>query len=259
VRRTCLIVLFAALCIDTWAASALAQLFPGRRHYSSYDAYDYDAAVGAAALIGSNAAARGTAQAFQAWGQQPTQMSATQGAIRGTIDADAQRRLQGDYGQQQANRDWWFQVQQQQVAERRTTTSSSPAVVDLSPSVPSAPSPSPSAGDSASVYNAPASMGFESTPYVPPVTSSVIRWLPVLCAPQFDQQRAKIEAPYRRKTDGQRLSNPTPEDYRNMIEAAAKMKTILQGMKADVSPQDYIDAVAFLDQLSTEARSRVPK
>jgi hypothetical protein len=254
VRRTCLIVLFAALCIDVCASTASAQLFPRRRNSGAYDADYYDAAVGAAALSSSNAAARSTAQGFQQWSQLPTQ-----GPGGGMTDRGADRRVERDYSQQQANRDWWFQVQAQQVADRRAAAPSAPPTVQLTPTpIPLSPSRAASITDS-SIYAAPASMGFESSSYTPPVTSTVIRWPPVLCYPRLDQERAKVEAPYRRKSDGQGPSNPTAADYKNMIEATARMKTILQGLKDDVSRQDYVDAVAFLDQLADEARARLPK
>ena len=44
-----------------------------------------------------------------------------------------------------------------------------------------------------------------------------------------------------------------------MIEAAGQMKTILNGMAADVSARDYLDAETSLDQLAADARDRLGK
>jgi hypothetical protein len=260
-RRTCIIVVLAAW-MALSATTASAQLFPGgSRRNSSYDIGAYDAAVGMNALNSSNAAARGMAQTYQAWGQQATssQMSATQSGIRDAMSADAQQRAQGIYGQQQTNRDWWFQTQEQQVAQRQAAASQPRAGAATYPSAATPYVPSSAvAANSASPYTPPAGMlGFESSPYVAPASSGIIKWLPVLSGPGFARQRAEIEAPYLCSPKG--LSNPTPEDYRNMIETAGQMKTMLKRMADAISAQDYLNAVAFLDQLAAEARGRLEK
>ena len=64
-----------------------------------------------------------------------------------------------------------------------------------------------------------------------------------------------VEAPYRRAPKGEAI--PTVEDYKNMIDAAEQMKTILGQMTAEISAQDYLNTVKFLDQLAAEARGRI--
>jgi hypothetical protein len=253
-RRMCMIVVLAALGIETSVQTVSAQVFSGRRvHRSSYDGYDseYDAMVGMNALNNSNAAARGMAQSYQAWGQQAAQGSATQSGIRSAMDTDAQRRSQAISSQQQSNRDWWYQTERRQVAQRQAPAAQPQVVaVPLPYSVPS------SGAGSDSPYTPPASVaGFESAPV--PVSSGIIKWPPVLSGPAFIRQRARIEDPYLRSIKG--LSTPTPKDYRDMIETAEQMKAMLKTVSDVISAQDYMSAVTFLDQLAAEARGRLEK
>jgi hypothetical protein len=251
-RRTCMIVVLAAVWMETSVQTVSAQIFSGRRsNHASYDGFDYDSMVGLNALNSSSAATRDMAQAYQAWGQQATQGSATQSGIRTALDTDAERRTQAIYGQQQANRDWWYQTERRQVAQRSSSAAQPQAVaVPLPYSVPS------SGAGSDSPYTPPASVaGFESAPA--PVSSGIIKWPPVLSGPAFLRQRARIEDPYLRSVKG--LSTPTPKDYRDMIETAERMKAMLKTVSDVISAQDYLSAVAFLDQLAAEARSRLEK
>lgn len=232
-RRACLIVLFAMpwLHVDTLA---MAQMWPRpHRSYGNYDGYGYDFGV-TYNLSSAGNASRYVAQADRMMGERAAmqQQAALQSGIRSTMAADAQARQQAILGQQQAGRDWWFQVQQQQVAQRQ-------AMGSRSMGIPSA--------------------GFESAPQAtePPVAMDVIQWLPVLRNPRFAQERAMIEAPYRRNPTG--LSIPTADDYKNMIETTGRMKETLKQMTAEISAQEYLDAEAFLDQLATEARQRLEK
>jgi hypothetical protein len=231
-QRIFLIAVFAAASIGMSAATASAQMWPGsRRSYSSYDTWGYndDAVAAAYALNSSNNAARNTAQSYQAWSQRAAPTSGMQSDIRNTMDASAQRRTQDIYSQQQAGRDWWFQVQQQQMAQQRAQAPQYSAV--------------------------PA--GFESlpAPVAPKAATDIIKWLPLLQAPQFAAERARVEAPYRRSSKG--LSRPTAEDYQDMIKAAEQMKRILKGMTANITAQEYLNAEAFLDKLAAEARDRL--
>jgi hypothetical protein len=160
-----------------------------------------------------------------------------QSSIRNTMAANETQR-QDRYMAQQDRRDWWFQVQQQQNAQQQTRRYAMPAM----PSMPAAPSGG----------------GFESVGVetgAPEVATDVIKWLPVLCDPQFAADRAKIEAPYRRSSQG--LSRPNADDYRGMIVTTEQMKATLKTMAAEISAQDYLSAEAFLDQLASEARGRI--
>jgi hypothetical protein len=282
-RRTCMIAVLTAAWMALSTATASAQMFPGRyRNNSSYDMDAYDAAVGINALNSANNAARSTAQAYQAWSQQSSQqMAATQSDIRSAMDAGAQQRAQNIYGQQQASRDWWFQTQQQQAAQRQAEAAQqqdqpAPRQVQATQRQYSAapqPAPTPQRQDldaqwrdqeaqwqdqavrrqeHAALFNS----GFESAPPdMPRAATDIIKWLPLLQAPQFAAERARVEAPYRRSSKGPII--PTAKDYQDMIAATGQMKVILKGMVTYITAQQYLNAEAFLDQLAAEARGRL--
>jgi hypothetical protein len=247
-RRTCLVIVLAAMSIETSIATCSAQLWPGRhRNYGSYDGYDSDALWGAYALSSANSAARDTAQGFRAWSQQagPPQTTTVQSNVRSAMADAADRRTQGLYDQQQANRDWWLQTQQRQVAQQQAVATEyelqrqRTAAASFEDDEPFTP----------------------SSEGVPEVVSranmDVIKWAPLLRATPFAQQRARIEAPYRRSTQG--LSTPTAKDYKDMSAAVAEMKLILQGMAGNVSAQAYMNTEAFLKKLDAEIQDRLAK
>ena len=227
-RRTCPIVVLAALWLCTSATALQAQRWPGHHHYypGSCDGcgfniiYDLDGAWNASRYI---------AQSERLMGQQiaAEQAAAMQNDIRYAMSAEAQRRSDQIYGQQQADRDWWLQVQQQQIAERQQ-------VAQLA-----------------------AMMAGVRSSSAPKAATDVVKWPSLLQAPPFADERARIEAPYRRNSKG--LSTPTAADYKNMIEAAERMRLILKGMTARLMAHEYLDSQAFLDQLATEARERMEK
>ncbi len=231
-RRTCLIAVIAAVWIGMSAATVSAQLWPGSRYRNgSYDGYDEGAVAAAAALGSADSATRTTAQSYQAWSQRAasSQMSGMESGIRSAVNAGDQQYAQNLNSQQQAGRNWWFQVQQQQAAERQAQASRYAAM----------------------------SAGFESaqTANAPKANTDIIKWPPLLQAPQFAAERTKIEAPYRRSSKG--LSTPTADDYRNMIKATEQMKAILKGMTANITAEEYFSSEAFLNQLAAEARGRL--
>lgn len=245
-RHTYVLGILAVIWLATPTTAVLAQAWPGYGHrgsrggYGGYGGYgDYgDAGVmGAYTSAMSSAASRSAAQSDRLAGQNVAaqQRAMVQSGIRNTLGSQAEARTQNILGQQQSNRDWWFQVQQQQVAQRRSMPAFS------------------------SVGTAPAS-GFESAApaaATPQAATDIIKWLPLLCEPQFAQQRARVEAPYRRSSDGH--GNPTVADYKEMIDAAEQMKTILTEMTAQISAQDYLIAEKYLDQLAAEAHERLGK
>jgi len=222
---------------------ALGQAWPGygryRGGYGGYGGYGDDAGVFATYSSAiSDASMRSAAQADHLAGERAAalQRAAVQSGIRNTLSSQADARTQSILSQQQSNRDWWFQVQEQQMAQRRAMAASSGAGVSAS------------------------AVGFESTPTAsatPEANTDIIRWLPILCEPEFAEQRARVEAPYRRGSGG--LGTPTAADYRDMIDAAQQMKTILGKMTARISAQDYLGAEKFLDRLSAEAKERLSK
>ncbi len=231
------------VCLVTSSTAALGQAWPGygryRGGYGGYGGYGEDAGVMAAYSSAVNSASmRSAAQADRSAGEQAAarQMAAMQGGIRNTLSTQAEARTQSLLSQQQSNRDWWFQVQEQQMAQRRSLASST------------------GAGAAGQV------VGFESAPIAsttPQAATDIIKWMPVLCEPQFAEQRARVEAPYRRGSSG--LGTPTAADYKAMIDAAQQMKTILGKMTAQISAQDYLGAEKFLDRLAAEAKERLPK
>ncbi len=235
-RRISFLAVFAAACLTMSAETVLAQAFPGRHHGGSYGGYDYDDTAIALYSLGSvNRADQARADAFRMQGQQGSQqMSAMQGSIRGAMDSATRQRAQGVFSQQQAG-DWWFQVQQQQAAQRR--------------------------GQSARYADPTAqAVGFEpaANSDTPRAAMDIIKWPVVLCDPCFADQRTEIESPYRRG-GVKGLGTPTAADYQNMIQAADQMKETLKDMTADMSAQEYLNTVAFLDKLTAEARERLGK
>ncbi len=209
-------------------AAASAQFWPGHGYgHGGYGGW------GAIVAQQADATMRNIAQQEHATSERiaAQQSAALQGSIRNTLSTQADMRTQGILNQQQSNRDWWFQVQQQQQAQRR-------AMQALTPS-----SAAPT-----SVPTAPAHR-------TPPVATDIIPWPPVLWDSRFAQQRAAVEAPYRRDTGTQ--ATPTVADYESMIEAAGQMKLLLGELTAEISAQDYLHAEKFLDQLAAEARARI--
>lgn len=85
--------------------------------------------------------------------------------------------------------------------------------------------------------------------------ADIINWPAVLRNPCFAEQRLRVEAPYRR--DSQVRAPRTAADFRDMIDAAGWMKSTLEPMRAQISPQEYAYAVRFLDQLVAEAKERL--
>ena len=154
------------------------------------------------------------------------QAAALQSDIRNAMAAEAQRRCEQILTQQQADRDWWLQVQQQQVAQRQQAAQWAVMTAGFKPAPPQAP-------------------------------TDLIKWPLLLQAPPFAEQRAQIEAPYRRNSKGSRT--PTAADYRNMLKAAEQMRSILKGMTPNLTAHAYFESQAFLDRLAAEAGDRLEK
>jgi hypothetical protein len=179
--------------------------------------------------LGGCAARRWNSQSQQhLLGQQiaAAQAAALQSDIRNAMAAEAQRRSEQVFVQQQADRDWWLQVQQQQVAERQQAAQWVAMTAAFKPAPRQAP-------------------------------TDPIKWPLLLQAPPFAEQRSQIEAPYRRGSKGSRT--PMAADYKNMIRAAEQMRSILKGMTATLTAHEYLDSQAFLDRLAAEARDRLEK
>jgi hypothetical protein len=164
------------------------------------------------------------------------QMMAMQTNIRNTLTSQADMRTAMINNQQQSNQDWWFQVQQQQLARQQARSrGSSAAAAAMAESEAVAESPKTENNRNAE--------------------DSIIAWPPILQDENFAEQRAMVEAPYRREPKGKAV--PTVEDYQNMIQAADQMKVILGNMTSVVTAQVYLHAEKFLDQLAAEAKQRI--
>jgi hypothetical protein len=228
-RRANLLIVLMAVWVGTSATTLQAQWGPGYHHHCPgyYDGYGY----GVALLydLGGGWHGRHYAAQSRLLGEQiaAQQSAAMQRSIRHAMSAEAERRSDQIFGRQQADHDWWLQVQQQQIAERQL-------VAQL-------------AAMTAGVRAASA----------PKAATDVIRWPPLLQAPQFAEQRAQIEAPYRRNSKSPIA--PTAADYKNMIQAAERMRSIVKELTANLTAQEYLDSQAFLDRLAAEARGRLEK
>ena len=86
-----------------------------------------------------------------------------------------------------------------------------------------------------------------------PVAPTIIDWPLVLRDARFADQRARVEAPYRREPKSVR----TAADYSEMIDAAAQMREIVARHNAELPAYDALNAVRFLEQLAAEAHSRL--
>jgi hypothetical protein len=228
-RRIRLIVVLATVWLGTSATTLQAQWGAGYHHHypGYYDGYGYGVAL--IYDLGGGWHGRHYAAQSRLLGEQiaAQQSAAMQRSIRHAMSAEAERRSDQIYGQQQADRDWWLQVQQQQIADRQQ-------VAQL-------------AAMTAGVRAASA----------PKAATDVIKWPPLLHAPQFAEQRAQIETPYRRNSKGP--ITPTAADYQNMIQATERMRSIVKELTANLTAQEYLDSQAFLDRLAAEARNRLEK
>lgn len=222
-------VVLTPFCLSLVPAAASAQFWPGH----GYGIGGFGGWGGAQVAAEADATMRNIASQEHAASQSiaAQQSAAMQANIRNTLSTQADIRTQSMLSQQQSHRDWWFQVQQQQSAQRRARQGG--AVPAAGPAhVPTAP-----------------------TLRVPPIATDIIPWPPVLWDSRFDEQRAAVEAPYRRNVGKQ--ASRTAADYEGMIEAAEQMKVVLGAMTSEISAQDYLHAQKFLDQLAAEARGRI--
>jgi hypothetical protein len=229
-HQTRLSAAITVFCLFFTPTAASAQFWPGH----GYGGGGYGA-WGAAVAEHADATQRNLAQQQHLASERiaAQQSAAMQSSIRNTLSTQADMRTQSILSQQQSNRDWWFQMQQQQMAQRRAM-----------------PAGAVSRPDPTFVPTAPASS-------VPPVATDIIPWPPVLWDSRFSEQRAAVEAPYRRDAGTQ--ATRTVADYESMIEAAGQMKLLLDAMTAEISAQDYLHTEKFLDQLAAEARGQIEK
>ncbi len=229
-RRTIVLIGLMAVWLGTSATTLQAQWGPGYHHHypGYYDGYGYGVALIYDLGRGWNGR-HYAAQSQRLLGEQiaAQQSAAMQRSIRHAMSAEAERRSDQTYGQQQADRDWWLQVQQQQIADRQQVAQLAAMTV-----------------------------GFRSAS-APKVASDVIKWPSLLQAPQFAEQRAQVEAPYRHNSKGS--TTPTAADYKNMIQAAERMRSTVKELTANLTAQEYLDSQVFLDRLAAEAHDRLEK
>ncbi len=216
------------LALVAWATlsgTSPGQLVPYRGHYGGWGAYPYGArsTFNTQSKIAANRQSEAQSRAMQ-------QNRVVQQGIRDTLSRQSQTRTQNIVGQQQANRDWWFQTQQQQFA-RSSQSRPGPAAGGASPEA-----------ISEAVRQA--------------SDRGIIPWPTLLKRPLFAQERAIVEAPYLdRTTEG----GPTAADFQQMIKATEQMKGILKDFSFKITAAEYIEAEKFLDQLAAEARGWIQK
>ena len=210
------------------AGSVAAHVFPGGRSFNYGGGY-YDPGGWGGGYVAPNPLPDIAAQSRVAGQQQALQQNMlVQSGIRNAMMTQSQSQINAQLGQQQQNKDWWFQYQAQQMADQRARPPSGPTA---------------------------AGCGFEAPAPPPKAAMDVIKWPALLQDPAFASLRTQIEAPYRRSPPG--LSVPTADDYRKMIKTAEEMKGVLEWMtQQGVNTQEYKQANAFLDTLQREARER---
>jgi hypothetical protein len=247
-RKIHVLGVLALICLVTTQPTVLGQRFSrpgvsrGSRGYGGYGGYGDDAGVLALQSSAvSQANARNIAQSNRLMGQNAAaqQRAMIQSGIRNTLSTQANERTQYILGQQQSNRDWWFQTQQQQMAGRPASGGSVPAMV-------------------ACGYDAEAgAAGLAVADAAPKAAMDIIKWPIVLQEKEFASRRAKIEAPYRRSPPASKV--PTAEDYRAMVKDVDEMKAILEWRLTVMSGLDskgYEQAKDFLNKLGAEASER---
>ena len=191
-------------------------------YYGSYAPYGFgysDGGWGAYNTSKDIAAGEQTAAQSRAMSQN----AMVQSGIRDTLIQQDQARTQARSDKRQSERSMFFQSQEQQMAQRRAR---------------SAASASPDAGWS--------SVSAEDE-------QRLIKWPRLLMDPLFTRGRGRIESPYLRSTTG--LSQPTAEDYRDMLVALAEMKKLVP-YASGYSAAQYTQANEFLDGLAADAQSR---
>ncbi len=218
------------LALAAWAtlsATAPGQLVPYRGHYGGWGAYPYGArsTYNTQSRIAANRQSEAQSRAMQ-------QNRAVQQGIRNTLTSQSQTRTQNIVGQQQANRDWWFQTQQQQAARSSQTRRG----------------PAPPTGE--------ASLAAISEAARQVSHPGIIPWPVLLKRPLFNQERAIVEAPYLDRTAG---GGPTVKDFQQMIKATEQMKGLLKDFAFKITAAEYLEAEKFLDQLAAEARGWIQK
>ena len=89
----------------------------------------------------------------------------------------------------------------------------------------------------------------------PHARTDLIQWPRVLQDPRFDEDRAKIEAPFRRS---QEQGTPIPAaEYQQIIAAATDMKLTLRQLASELRGDILLANEQFLDRLIAEAQERI--
>lgn len=233
-RKTLATAILTVIWMSALSTMAHAQFWPGYGRSGGYGAWGaYSSGRQQAATASIAGQRQRTGQKLAA--QQSTSMHRN---IQNTLNSQAVMRTQNINNQQQSNSDWWFGVQQQQLAQRRSM-------------------PAGGGGSTGMAVAAAriATKGQDST--ASSAATDIIKWPAVLRNARFSQQRALVEAPYRREPKGKVI--PAVADYENMIMAVKQMKILLGEMTSSISAQEYLHAEKFLGQLADEANQRIEK
>jgi hypothetical protein len=233
-------------CVFAAAGPVSAQFWRGRS--IGYGGYYDDGGLASAVALASTNRADSSQMQIASQNQQAAQQAANQqrmamqSGIRNSMMTQAQDRTNAIADQRQSYRDWWFQTNEQQLSGRPAAATRSSA---------------PLAGGFGMRQSG---GGFTYDDFHPPVDLDIIKWPSVLQEKAFADERAQIEAPYRRSPPG--LSAPTAADYRNMLKTVADMNSILEwrlGVRGGLPTADYGQAKAFLNTMAQEAQERAER
>ena len=87
------------------------------------------------------------------------------------------------------------------------------------------------------------------------VPQEIMLWPTILKDPLFDDDRASVEAPFRRSyADGKPL---TIEDYQQIIKTVENMKATIKTLKSQLIESEYAAVEKYLDDLIADAQKRI--
>jgi hypothetical protein len=168
--------------------------------------------------------------------QQNRQMQMTSTMARSAAWQGINRTMQGEALSRPASvpdsgqvaRDWMFQNTASSRPQRRSMTLPSAEMAVVTPSRESAKAAAP---------------------------KELILWPTLLKEQRFDENRADVEAPFRRAyADGKPL---TVEDYQTIIKTVEKMKATVKSLESQLVETEYNSVDKYLDDLIADAQKRI--
>ena len=224
------------------AEVARAQFGPYGGYSGGWGAYPYAVSSRNANVTRQIAAQRHAASFSQA----QRQTAAMQRGLHNATMSAARSETASMARHKQSYKDWWFQTQQRQSAQRRMQPRHQPP--------PAAPMYRPPAAAPRRTVSPPAPSAPRATAPRQKSTN-IIKWPPWLMDPRFAQRRDRVEELLQRQASGG--GKLTAKDYREIVDAVAKMKTTLKGMAYEITAGTYLEVEKFLDSLAAEAQQRI--